>query len=94
MLNEHERESLREIQQGFASEDPAFADNFTTDSDRLPARRSRTTIFLTAVLIVLTALMIFLGLIGQAFLFAAMILVVLRWRHRGRLLRWMKSPSQ
>lgn len=94
MLNEHEKESLREIQQVLAEDDPSFADRFTAWSGKRFAKRIRPVPVAVIALLLLTVLMIILGLPGQAFLFAASIFVVLCWQRRGRIAHWWKSLRQ
>lgn len=85
MLNDRERDTLREVERRLLDEDPEFARAFNARAQRLPHPASRLgiKIFLIAGLL-LSALVLVAGSLGGAVAFAAATgLVWLAWRWAG-----------
>jgi hypothetical protein len=82
VLNDHERETLREVERGLLNEDPEFARSFDARAQHLPrvSRMSGVTVFLIAGLLLSAFVMIIGSLAGAAAFAAATALIWLVWR--------------
>ena len=85
MLNDHERETLREVERQFLVEDPDFTRSFATRAQRLERRRldgELVKIFLVAAAL-LSALLLVAGSPSGALAFAAVTGVIWLTRQRS-----------
>jgi hypothetical protein len=87
MLNDHDRETLDEIQHRLTAEDPEFTSAFDRKARRLgasvPGRHQKLVTVLIVVTLLLTAFMIMVQAAGPAFFFTA-VSCGLIWRWRAR----------
>jgi hypothetical protein len=85
VLNDHEREILREVERQFLVEDPEFARSFATRAQRLQRRHldgGLVKIFLVAA-VLLSALMLVAGSPSGALAFAAVTALIWLTRRRS-----------
>jgi hypothetical protein len=84
VLDDHERETLREVERRLLADDPAFARAFRARQTHLrhPHRRRRGAIVAVVIAVLLAGLLLAVGSFGGALVCAAAVWVIwAMWRH-------------